>query len=171
MDIQVETGKARLLIDAASQTAYLLPATVTWTDGEVSGRMTVDGQGGRPIAHNLELRGPAGSFDAVEYVRTELRHVIREARAKLEVPLQVEDDGRMTVQTDVALMGKQSGGKRIWRRLTPEFLEAVARTYMDAKEAGDPPALAVMREWDAPRNTVNDWLRAARDQGFLPPAR
>lgn len=169
MDIQVGTAKSRLLIDAATQTAYLVPADITWTDGDIRGAMTVTGTDGRLVARKITLDGP-DDFDAIDYIRgPQLRAVIKEARRRLEVPLRVEDDGRLTIQTDVSMMGQEDNGRRRWRRITPEFLEAVAKVYMDAKEAGEPPALAVIEQFDAPRNTVNDWLRRARDEGFLPP--
>ena len=79
----------------------------------------------------------------------------------------MEADGRLTIQADPALMGKDETRRR-WRKLTPEFLEAVAKVYLEAKAAGQPPVLAVIEQFDAPRNTVNDWLRKCRDDGFLP---
>lgn len=171
MDITVSTARAALLIDSITQTAMLLPAVVQWKDGDVTGKMVIDSNAGRLVAHDLHVQGPARTFDSVEYVRNKLKVIIRDAKDKITIPVIIESDGRMTVAAPMpGSAPAEARPRRQWRKLSDEFLEAVSRTFLEARDSGSPPIVAVMNEWDAPRATANDWIRLARDKGFLPPA-
>ena len=50
---------------------------------------------------------------------------------------------------------------------TDEMLLWVARIYVMAELAGDPPAKAVKENLDIPMPTANNWIRRAKDRGIL----
>jgi hypothetical protein len=50
---------------------------------------------------------------------------------------------------------------------TDETLLWVARIYVIAELAGDPPAKAVRESLGIPESTANNWIRRAKDRGIL----
>jgi hypothetical protein len=50
---------------------------------------------------------------------------------------------------------------------TDETLRCVARIYVMAELAGDPPAKFVKENLDIPMSTANSWIRRAKDRGTL----
>src|SRR4051812_27570927 len=53
---------------------------------------------------------------------------------------------------------------------TDSNLQWVASVYRSALARGDRPTVAVQTALGLPRSTAGDWLRAARDRGYLPPS-
>ena len=83
-----------------------------------------------------------------------------------------DPDQRASVQAFLADLDVEvpHGGKK---RLTKEFLEAVATVYLTARDAGRHPSLAV-KEWaeadgiPVPADTARTWVRRAAERGLLP---
>lgn len=55
--------------------------------------------------------------------------------------------------------------------LTDENLTEVAELYREAVKRGDPPTKVICRTWHVERSTASRWVAAARDRGFLGPAK
>jgi hypothetical protein len=56
------------------------------------------------------------------------------------------------------------------RRLDDAFYQRVADAYRDAVIFGQPPAKTLAADSAVPQGTVNRWIAAARDRGYLAPA-
>lgn len=57
------------------------------------------------------------------------------------------------------------------KQLTVAHLHDVASVYRQALEQGDPPTIAVAEHFHVAHSTASKWIRKARDQGELGPAR
>jgi hypothetical protein len=96
---------------------------------------------------------------------------VRSAMAELESV--VEADGyRIKTDDDVAraarefVITRRSGQKR---RITGDFLRQVAEVYRT--NIGHAPTEAVARTFGVKHRQATDYVRQARDRGFLPPTK
>lgn len=67
--------------------------------------------------------------------------------------------------SELSVPAEATGHRR--RKITPEHLEEVARIYLAAEEK---PTRAVQLQFGVAHSTAAKWVRAAREQGLLPPA-
>ena len=170
MDITVRATKGTLVIDSATQVAFMLPAEVAWTDdGGVTGHMTLQHDKGRLVPNAFSISGPVG-FDAQAYWTQNARRIIKAAKPKLAVPVSSKD-GVLKVETNTDAIGvDEIKPARRWQRLSPEFLAEVAAVYKAAEADGLPPTKTVMEQWDAVRPRVDVWIAECRALGLIPPS-
>lgn len=62
-------------------------------------------------------------------------------------------------------------GKSIRKKITPEFLEEVAKIYTEAGLRGEFPTKAVQEFYKCSRRTAEDYVMASRKMKFLPPVK
>lgn len=170
VEVTVQHTKGTLVIDSATQTAFMLPADVTWADDGVTGTMTLTYLTGRIVARRLSIDSERDELDAMDYAVRRLRNVVKEAQKKLAIRVSV-DGSTMEVQTTPDQMGAEQVVARRWRRMSPDFLEAVADCYNAAQAAGEPPVKSIIDQFAANRNTVNEWVRSARKAGLIAPTK
>ena len=60
-------------------------------------------------------------------------------------------------------------GKRIRQKITPDFLQEVAKIYTEAGLSGDDPVQALMRRYKCAHRTASEYATKAREIGLLPP--
>jgi hypothetical protein len=116
-------------------------------------------EGGAPITSELIRRIPVQRI--VRGVVTEL------AELRTDPGAVYESDGMRMRAPEQVVIPPDERGRLVGAGPTDETLLWVARVYVMATLAGDPPAKAVKENLGIPMPTANNWIRRAKDRGIL----
>jgi len=102
--------------------------------------------------------------------RLQLGRLMDEARADLVALRRHVAAAADDIESRIQLAAEQAAGtpeRAGRRRLTPDFLAAVAATYARAYLEGESPTEAVASRYGVPRSTAGKWVMRARRDGLL----
>jgi hypothetical protein len=116
-------------------------------------------EGGAPITSELIRRIPVQRI--VRGVVTEL------AELRTDPDAVYESDGFRLRAPERVVITPDERERMVEAGPTDETLLWVARIYVMAGVAGDPPAKSVKETLDIPMPTANNWIRRAKDRGIL----
>jgi hypothetical protein len=126
-------------------------------------------EGRRYVVQELRiLRRDDGAPITSELIRgIPVAMTIRGAVSKLvELRIDPDADYQLRVPEQVVITPDERQ-RMVEAGPTDDTLLWVARIYIMAELAGDPPAKSVKETLDIPMPTANNWIRRAKDRGFL----
>jgi hypothetical protein len=142
--------------------------TVTGVEGigaDLTGVLQLEGR--RYVVQELRItRQDAGEPITSELIRGIAVQKLVRGVVRASVQLRIAPPSHEGISKAVVLAPKERD-RLVVAGPTDETLLWVARIYVIAELAGDPPAKAVRESLGIPESTANNWIRRAKDRGIL----